>query len=121
MGRFCFSSGTKVIRVDSRKFKTKLGNLFVAHIFKREHSWKWIERERGKLMLNDTFEKVKWEIASEKNGAAGSSLSSNRRHCIIGGRRRMCSKTNTCASFMHQAVGWGLTVLIAPNHLSRAL
>lgn len=101
VGRFCFSSGTKVIRVDSRKCKAKLGSLSVAHIFKREHSWKWIERQRGKLMLNDTYEKV-------KKGAAGSSLSSNGRNCIIGGRRHMCSKTNTCASFMYQALCWGL-------------
>lgn len=108
VGRSCFSSGTKVIRVDSRKFKAKLGSLSVAQIFKREHSWKWIERERVKLMLNDTYKKVKWEVASEKMGAAGSSLSSNRRNCIIGGWRHMCSKTNTCASFMYQALCWGL-------------
>lgn len=90
--RFCFSSGTNVIRVGSRKFKAKLGSLSVAQIFKREHSWEWIERERDKLRLNDTCKKVKWEVASEKKGAAGSSLSSNRRNCIIGGRRHMCSK-----------------------------
>lgn len=116
MGGHGFSSGTKLIQVDSRKFKARPGSLSGAESFKRER--KWVERETGKIILNDAHKKER-EGGGGKRGSR--KLSELRRRSICDRRKETRSLQGTVglrgASSVCQALSCVFHVSIASRHL----